>query len=92
METKKKFKHTKIGKVITSPVGSNLVRLIPFGVGSFLGNVIEETKTSEPGQINKFTIFAETAKLLFYMYLVYLWFQGQITIDQVQDAQNIVNP
>lgn len=87
----KKFKHTKIGKFLTSPFAMGLIKTIPFGVGSLAGNVLDETKTSEAGSPDLKTIIPQVIKLIIYAVLAYFALTGAITFDEVDAAQDVIN-
>ncbi len=75
---KKKFKETKFGKIITGKIVAGAVKLIPFGIGSLAGNILDENGT-ESGEIDKKTIYPQLIKLAFYATIGLLIAFGKIS-------------
>ncbi len=89
--SKKTFKETKIGKLLTNPIIKGAIKSIPLGVGSLAANILDETTTSESGKADLKTIIPQLLKLAFYGWLAYQFLHGTFTAEDVKDAQKIVN-
>lgn len=87
---KKKFKETKFGKLLTSPVAKMLIKTLPLGIGSMAGNILDETENSQPGEVNKEDLIPQLIKLAFYIVLVYLAIKGGISWDDAEAAKGFI--
>ena len=93
---KKKFKNTKVGKLLTSKVGSTLIGSIP-GVGPIADNLLDEVKgdgkgqvVSESGEINWKNPKQIIGGVLTIV-LLYLALSGKIGWDDAQQAKDLIN-
>jgi len=93
---KKKFKETKIGKLLTSRVAKGLLKSLPLGVGQIAGNILDEKKgdgkgevVSEAGSIDwkdPATIVSAVATLV----LMYLALTGKLTWEEAEQAKSFI--
>jgi hypothetical protein len=92
---KKKFKDTKVGKMLTSKVGGLLVSSIP-GIGPIADNILDEVKgegkgevASEAGSINwnnPKQIIGGVVTLV----LLYLALTGKISFEDAEQARDFI--
>ena len=85
----KPFKRTKVGKILTSPIAKGILSKLPFGVGSTLSEVLNDTDTPE-GEMNREKLVHNLIKMGIYAVLLYLVFSGKIDFDQAQDAKDFI--
>lgn len=93
--SKKKFKDTFFGGLLTSKVVSTVIKSIP-GVGQLAGNIIDEVKgedqgevVSESGSVNwkdPGQIIAGVITLV----LLYLAMTGKISFDEADQARDFL--
>ena len=91
---KKKFKDTKIGKLLTSKVGKTLIGSIPI-IGDAAENLLTETKgekgevQSEPGKID-WTNPQGIIRGVIVAVLLYLALKGHISWDEADQAKEFI--
>jgi hypothetical protein len=94
--SKKKFKDTKVGKILTSKVGGLIIGSIP-GIGSIADNILDEAKgdgkkevVSESGSVNwknPKQIIGGVITLI----LLYLALSGKISFEDAEQAKDFIN-
>jgi len=89
---KKPFKETKVGKILSGGFVKGVLKSIPFGVGELAGNVLDEVNGSEPGELDKKSIIPQLVKLAFYIGLAYAVLNNKITIDDAEQAKDLLAP
>ncbi len=82
--SKKKFVETKFGKLLTGKVVGGLIKSIPFGVGSLAGNILDEVNGSQPGEVDKKSIYPQLIKLGIYAVLAYLVVSGKLSQEDAE--------
>ncbi len=94
---KKKFKETKFGKLVTGRIVKGGLTALPFGIGSLLGNILEEKKgdgqgevVSPAGSVDKDRIATDVIKVLFYIVLAVLFLKGVISLEEADSAKGLI--
>ena len=92
---KKKFKDTKIGKVLLSPLIKNTLKSLPI-VGGFASNILDEVKgdgkgeiVSESGGLN----LKDPTQLIgavVTLVLLYLAMKGKISFQEAEQAKDFI--
>ena len=78
---KKKFKDTKLGKILLSKVGKSAIKMIPI-VGGPIGNILDDNGT-EPGKIDKKDFKFTALRAAIVVLLVIAFKMGWITMDEI---------
>ncbi len=99
---KKPFKKTKIGKILTNPTVKAGIKLIPFGIGSAAGHILDEklgsvedgriTTVSSAGSFDEDNTLQDVIKLGFYIALAVMVLLGWIEQDKAESAKGLVSP
>ncbi len=96
---KKPFKKTKIGKLLTSPTVKAGIKLIPFGIGSAAGHLLDEKLgqkegevVSKAGSFDEDNTLQDVIKLGFYIALAVMVLLGWIKQDEAESAKGLVSP
>lgn len=87
---KKPFRHSKIGKLLTSPIVKGLLTKIPFDIGSTIGDLLNKNETEE-GAMTKEKLMHHVIKIVMYGVLAYFFLKGDITLDEAEDAKDLIN-
>jgi len=83
-----KFKDTKIGKLLTSPIAKGLITKIPF-IGSVAGELLNRN-TSDEWSMTKGQLIHHLVKIGIYAVLMYLVFSGNIDFDNAEDIKSFM--
>lgn len=85
-----KFKNSRVGKFLTSPVFKGLITKIPFGVGSLAGDILNKNDKEE-GTLSREKLVHNLVKLCIYGALAYFFLKGSITLEEAEDAKDLIN-
>lgn len=96
---KKPFYKTKVGKFLTNNTVKNVIKGIPFGIGSMAGHILDEKLgraegevLSPAGSIDHDTFIPDMVKLAFYILLALMVLLGWISMEQAEGAKGLVSP
>ena len=87
---KKPFNETKAGRILTNPLVKGALNMIPFGIGSTIGSILDKNGTDE-GQVDPQNLVQNLMKVAVYAVLIYLVFSGRIDMDQAETAKEFIN-
>ncbi len=87
---KKQFKFTRVGRFLTSTVVKGLVTKIPFGIGSLASDILNKNDREE-GTLSREQLIHNIIKMAIYAVLVYFFLKGDITLEEVEEAKDMIN-
>lgn len=86
---KKKFKDTKVGKVLTGGFVKSIIKSIPI-IGDLGGNILDEVDGSEAGEVNKKELPVTLARIGILAIVLYLALSGKIGWDEAEQAKEFI--
>ncbi len=96
MTNKKKFKDTKLGKMLTSKLVKGTLSVIP-GVGPIAANILDEVKGDEKGEVvsEAGAVNWKDPKQIIggviTIVLLYLAMKGYISFEEAEQAKDFIN-
>ena len=86
---KKKFKNTKVGKILTGGFVKGVIKSIPV-VGDLAGNVLDEADGTEAGQLNKKELPVTLLKVIILTIILYMALSGKIGWEEAEQAKDFI--